>query len=375
MKPLPPRITQNELARKLGVSRSTVAAALNPASPIKLTKETRERVARAAEKWHYRPDRYARVMRGGKSGLIGLLHFGGLLQVAAERTFYATEALRRANYEILSADLSWNPGSTRSSCLSMIDARVEGVVVAGLNDPRALQPLELFRAANIPMVVLSGNPVAEAPHFRGDACRAYEAMTRHLLALGHRRLALMLPISRTAGHHPAIYSWTAGERLRGFKAALHRTKGRMVSTFKGAGTGRPAGMIFNTLFADDPFDPFATGRRGMAKILALPVVPTAVLCSNDELAYGAMQACREKNVAVPGEIALTGYDDIALGRCCEIPLTTVRQPNRTMAEAAIRALLDRMGGARPARRNMVQAFPCELIVRASCGARLSPNKI
>ena len=238
MKPLPPRITQNELARKLGLSFDRGGG---PQSflPDQAEKETRERVVRAAEKWHYRPDRYARVMRGGKSGLIGLLHFGGLLQVAAERAFYATEALRRANYEILSADFSWNPGSTRSSCLSMIDARVEGVVVASLNDPHALQPLELFRAANIPMVVLSGNSVAETPHFRGEALPGLCGPDPSPPGPGPSASGPDASHLRTAGHHPAIYSWTAGERLRGFRAALHQEKGRWFPPSKKPGREGP----------------------------------------------------------------------------------------------------------------------------------------
>ncbi len=365
-----PRITQSELARRLGISRSTVAAALNPASPIKLTEETRQRVAKAAEKWNYRADRYARVMRGGKSGLVGLLHFGGLLQVAAERAFHATAALRRAGFEVLSADLSWSTDSIQPTCLSMIDARVEGVVIAGLNDPGALQVLEQFRAAEIPVVALSGNPLSWAPHFRGDACQAYFEMTRHLMGLGHRRLALMLPLSQTA-IHPRTYTWAAGDRLRGFEAAIRGAKGRMVSIFERAELSKPSGLIAKVSFFDDPFNPFETGRQGMNDILSLKVPPTVVLCSNDELAYGAIRACREKGVTVPEQMAITGYDDIALGRYCEVPLTTIRQPNQLMAYTAIDTLLDLIRGAKLKKRNPARAFPCQLIIRSSCGATVA----
>jgi DNA-binding LacI/PurR family transcriptional regulator len=362
-----PRVTQNELAARLGLSRSTVAAALNPTSPVKLTQETRQRVAAAAEKWNYRPDRYARVMRGGKSGLIGILHFGALLQVAAERVFYATEAVRQAGFECLSADLSWNTSSAEPTCLSMIDARVEGVVVAGLNDPAALPALEYFRAAHIPLVVLSGSPLPWAPHFRGDACQAYFELTRHLLDLGHRRLALMVFLSHP-GPHRNLYTWTTGERVKGFKAALRQAKGQIVSTFEQSSSARPLGTISDANFSDDPFNPFDPGHWGMDRILTWKTLPTAILCSNDEHAYGAMKACREKDIAVPSQMAITGYDDIAVGRCCEIPMTTVRQPNRDMAEAAVRTLLNWIRGMKPKKSKTAQVFPCEVIIRRSSQA-------
>jgi DNA-binding LacI/PurR family transcriptional regulator len=367
------RITQSELARKLGLSRSTVAAALNPYSPIKLNQKTRLRIAKAAEKWNYRPDRYARVMRGGKSGVIGMLNFGGLLQVAAERAFYATKVLHEEGWEILAADLSWDTASTQQACYSLIDARVEGVVVAGLNDPEAVSALEQFHASEIPMVALSGNPLgAWAPHFRGDASQAYFQLTRHLLSLGHRRLALMTPISKSP-NPLRIYSWAASERARGFEEALAVSKGRIVPAFKDTQAEEPLGVVYDAHASDNPFDPFSTGYAGMKEILAQPVTATAVLCSNDELACGAMQACRDQHIDVPNDIAITGHDDIAFSRYCAVPLTTVRQPNQLMAEAAISALCGLIQGGDAEKPGASQIFPCELIIRASSGAQLKKS--
>jgi DNA-binding LacI/PurR family transcriptional regulator len=360
------RITQRDLARRLGLSRSTVAAALNPSSRVKLTGETRRRVAQAAEKWRYRPDRHARVMRGGKSGLVGILHFGGLLQVAAERVFHATEALRRAGFECLAADLSWNASFCEPTCLSMIDARVEGVIVAGLDSLAALPALDHFRATRIPVVALSGNPVPGAPHFRGDAAGAYFELTRHFLARGHRRLAQMVSRSPADGHR-RVYTWAGSERVRGFDAALRKARGQVVSRFPRAESSQPLGILVDAVLSEDPFDLFEAGYRCMRKILAQSIPPTAVLCGNDEIAYGAMRACRENNIAIPSRIAICGYDDIALSRYCEIPLTTVQQPNQEMAEAAVQTLLKWIEGNPPKPSQMAKAFPGELKIRASSG--------
>src|SRR5690606_23269922 len=102
---------------------------------------------------------------------------------------------------------------------------------------------------------------------------------------------------------------------------------------------KPEGTVTRIGLPVSPFDPFSPGIEGMRAILKQKVRPTAVLGSNDEVAYGALSVCRSEGIAVPGEIALTGYDDTALGQFCEVPLTTARQPNEAMAEAAVKALL------------------------------------
>ncbi len=364
------KITQHQLARKLGVSRSTVAAALNPASTIKLNEATRQRILEAARELDYRPDRYARVMRGGKSGMIGILHFGGLLQVAAERAFHAAAALRTETYEVVAADLSWSVESVEAACSSLVDARVEGVIVAGMTIPSEASNLGRLREEGIPVVALSGNPLDWAPHFRGDTRLGIYDLTRHLLALGHRRLSLFTHIS-TSERDAGDYIWAGSERVKGFSKALIEAGGKIVERFsaRAAKAGdAPTGTIAPCALPSNPFDPFTPGYEGMKAILRGRQRPQAVLCSNDEIAIGAMRACRELGVSIPGELAITGYDDIALSAFCEVPLTTVRQPNQAMAEAAVTSLLRMIDGETipPSRR--LQLFPCEVIVRRSCGA-------
>ena len=364
------RITQHEMARKLGVSRSTVAAALNPDSPIRLKKATRDRVVRAAREWGYRPDLHARIMRGGRSGLIGMLHFGGLLQVAAERAYHAAASIRASGYGVVPADLSWSADSLEAACASLLDARVEGVVVAGLNDARAVTLLESLRRAGLPLVSLSGNPLPWAPHFRGDARSAFRDLARHLLDRGHRRLALL-------AEENGAYAWATEERMRGLGDTLRPDGGRIVSRFgPGGRTARAEAILVSASAAAgddapaDPFDPFQAGARGVRRLLRASGRPTAILCANDNLALGVLQACREAGLSVPGDIAVTGYDDTAAGRIGGIPLTTVRQPSQAMAERAVSVLLDLLRapkkGAKPTSR--LELFPCQVLLRASSDA-------
>lgn len=360
------KITQHELAKQLGVSRSTVAAALNPASTIKLRESTRQRILEAAERQGYRPDHFARVMRGGRSGAIGMLHFGGLLQVAAERAFHAATAVRREGYKIVSNDLSWSAGSLQSACTSLLDARVEGVIVAGLNLPGAEEELARFHHAGVPLVTLSGNSLPWAPHFRGDTRKAIYDLTRHLLSQGHIKLSLITHHITPNQANPGTYNWAGKERLLGFETALKEVGGEIVDSFSQA-PAKIEGTRITVSLPHDPFDPFTPGIYGMEKVLQQKTLPTAVICSNDEYAFGAMKACRDHGLKIPDDIAITGYDNTTLGRLCEVPLTTVRQPSETMAEAAVVTLLRMMEGETISKKERLQLFPCEVIIRESSG--------
>ncbi len=357
--------TQSQLARRLKLSRSTVAAALNPTSTVKLREETIRLVQEEAARMNYRPHRYAQIMRAGKSGMIGIFHFGGLSQVAAERTWHASRAVRDAGYNILACDVSWTPGGTRAGCEAMLDARVEGVIVAGLNDPASAEELKPLRVAKIPIVTLSGNELPGVPHIRGDAERAILEMTRHLMKLGRRRLLLMIPM--TEGSKKGTYAWWGTERLKGFQKAFRLRSTTMVPQFSMRPGGAIEGRVATNHFPLDRFNPFLQGQQTLSRILTTSPHPDAVICSNDEWAIGAMAACREKGLRVPQDIAITGFDNNSMGNFLNVPLTTIDQPSKAMAERAVELLLATMHGEKVSRTPRVVRFPCTLVIRSSCG--------
>lgn len=359
--------TQTELARRLGVSRSTVAAALNPNSPVHLRASTIERIRREAEKCQYRPNRNARLVRGEKSRTIGIIHYGGLSQVAAERAAHASRAIGKSGYDVLSTDLSWLPGGARAGCGAMLDAQVEGVVVAGLNDSASLGELAALQRHRIPLVMLSGNRLPCAPHVRGDARQAMRSLAEHLIGLGRRRLILLS--HDPSGQASGGYSWAFSERQKGFQEALARNGGRRVDLFTSHRKPPLEGRVIASAQPADPFDPHRAGYSLMRDILQKSPLPDAVLCGNDDWALGAMTACFQTGISVPETVAVTGYDNNAFGRYLTVPLTTIAQPNEAMAEYAVTRLLRMISSGTAVKRADVRLFPCELIVRSSCGVR------
>jgi LacI family transcriptional regulator len=106
----------------------------------------------------------------------------------------------------------------------------------------------------------------------------------------------------------------------------------------------------------------------MASLLRLSCRPTAVFASNDSMAIGALGALREHGVAVPGEMAVAGFDDLLIARYLDPPLTTVRVPMSRLGARAAEMLLAAIGGA-GARERVQEVLATELVVRASCGQR------
>lgn len=355
--------TQTALAKKLGISRSTVAAALNPNSPVKLREATIKLVREEAARLNYRPNQYAQIMRRGRTGLIGIFHFGGLSQVAAERAWHASKAIQAAGYKVLSTDVSWSPGGAKAGCEAMLDAQVEGILVAGLNDPDSEQELAALQKSGIPIVTLSGNALTGVPHVRGDASDAMFRMTEHLIGLGRRKLLLLASFSGS-------YVWAGTERVKGFEAALGTP---LVEKFPKNRPAAPIGRVIKSNAQEQRFDPFHAARGAMRKVLQEAPFPDAVLCGNDDWAIGALSACREFGITVPDDIAITGYDDTATGAYLDIPLTTIAQPSEAMAQKAVELLLKLMMGKKLNTASQLVKLPCRLVVRRSCGSKSNPS--
>jgi DNA-binding LacI/PurR family transcriptional regulator len=126
-----------------------------------------------------------------------------------------------------------------------------------------------------------------------------------------------------------------------------------------AARGLPGSRLVHCGFDED------AGRAAAGPVLAGSGRPDALVCANDEVALGALLAAEEQGIAVPGDLAVTGWDDIMAARYARPALTTVRQPMRQLGAHAARALDERITGARTEPRH--ELLPTEFVARASCG--------
>jgi LacI family transcriptional regulator, galactose operon repressor len=311
--------TIRTVAARAGVSIKTVSRVMN--EPGSVAAETRERVLAAAAELNFVPDQRARAMRSGRSGVVGFLS-----DVIAT-TPYSVDIVRGVEDALAEHGMSLLIGNTENRpddlphiMRSFRASRVEGVVFATMFHRRAD---EFSARDNLPAVLV--NCFADAgsvPTVLPDDEAGGYAVGRHLLSLGHRRIAyLTLPPDAEA------------TKLR--HAGLARA-------FAEAGETFPADLIVIGQQGSPDFDP-SFAYEVAARLLSRAERPTAIFCGNDEMALQVYNAAAALGIRIPDELSVVGYDDYHLFSLGLRPaLTTVVLPYRRMGEIAAELLIKRI---------------------------------
>jgi DNA-binding LacI/PurR family transcriptional regulator len=327
------RVTIKDVARLSGVSAATVTRALQ--GHPRVLEATRLRVEEAAQELGYRPDHIARALVTGTSRTIGLLIPTVSDPYWAEVAEGIEQRAAEEDFSVLFASAHGNPSRAEKMLDVFLGKRVDGVVVTasagaeftvldGTSAPAVVvgwdppvAPAEVERAAGASVVALldeegrrAGAPI---PHVAFDDVGAGRIAARHLLELGHRRIAFL--------GGPATLA--ALLRLLGARAVLEQAGVSLESAALGA-------------------DALEDGRVAAVGLLQSEPRPTALVAFNDLVGVGALHAAHSLGLAVPGELSVIGFDDIALAGFVEPGLTTVRQPKREMGARAIDLLLSVM---------------------------------
>jgi len=330
-------VTLMTIARVLGVSRTTVSNAYN--RPDQISPETRAKVLETAKRLGYPgPDPRAATLRRGRVGAIGLIEKSLNATLTDPASLLMLSGVARACDEAGVA-LVLIPRRTDGDTAHDIvrSAVVDGFVAHcdALDDERRT----IVEERRLPIVVLDGTPAPNEPVVGIDEERGAHDVADHVLALGHRRLAVVAfqPLS------PGMVNTVARRRLDGYRAAM-REHGI-----------DPASVPVVGGFAYDRAATAELARR----LLDRPDRPTAVLAMSDEMAVAVIAAARELGLRVPEDLSVTGFDDTATAQTSDPPLTTVRQPHAEKGAAAVRLLLANDDGPRDI------SFPVELVVRGS----------
>ncbi|HVK06254.1 MAG TPA: LacI family DNA-binding transcriptional regulator [Armatimonadaceae bacterium] len=341
--------TLQDVAREAGVSAMAVSVVLNGArSATRVSDATRVRIEEAAARLSYRPNAAARGMKRRRMDTIGVVAvvngylldvLGGILEAASARG---------QNTTVFSVS-DWQADERR--ILGFCDGRVDGVVLAG---PHLTPDFAATLGRHAPFVAV--HPAELHAHvWRVDvdnAGGAY-AVVRHLIALGHRRIAHLAGPLRQAG---------ARERLDGYRRAL-------------AGEDIP----YDERLVAEAFFTSHDGRTATARLLdavAAEQVPpfTAVFCANDASAVGCLEALAERGLRVPEDVSVAGFDDAFLARMTIPQLTTARQPFGELGRRAVEMLLAQIeANAAPSDVSRTEVVGAELVVRASTAPPLSSS--
>ncbi len=350
-------ITLKDLAREVGVSTHTISDILG--GDMRYSDKTRKRVMEAADRFGYRPNRQARVLRGAKSGIIGMIKSASVVQTPLERVLFAGEAIHSAGYELVAYDVYWHHDGLERAVDGLIDARAEGIIVSAVGTPdltrSALQ--RLFKS-DIPLVIMSGGIWPERSYVSANFRRGGELQAGHLLNLGYRRPLILM--GEGDQRHDSVAKRVEGA-LSAFEAA-----GLSVPLVRGPATERE-GSEARPLDAS-----YQPGYEAMARLIRSGEVPDAVVCINDYIAIAAIQACHDHGLRVPEDIAFIGFDNSTAGVYSIPRLTTIHQPTREIAWKTVEVLVEeiRNGGPRNGTPEMIE-MDCHLVPRESCGCKLN----
>ncbi len=325
-----------DVAKLAGVSAATASRAIN--SPEKVSARLRDRVAAAVDELHYVPHGAARALASRRSRTIGAVVPTLDIAIFAAGVVGLQNRLDASGYTLLVANAAYDLEKEAKVVRALIERGVDGLVLVGnLHAPSVHRLLTRNR---IPFVnTYSFAAGDEAPCIGIDNRGAAYRMVAYLLDLGHRDFGVITSPVRNNDRIAA--------RRDGALAALvdHGIE--------------PA----RTPVLEVPYT-IADGRTALKSLLGRGADITAVVCTADVLAVGALQECRALGVRVPEEVSVTGFDDLDLAVHLEPPLTTVRVPAAELGEKAADYLLTRIrGSAVPDRVELTAS----LIVRGSTG--------
>jgi LacI family transcriptional regulator len=342
-------VTIRDVAKLAGVSIATVSRVLNNNS-YPVAEKTRKKVLRAAKDLDFQPSRLATGLRLEKSAAIGLIFPSFMGSTYYSEIFHAIED--EATVKGYSIILGSSYGHTEKEEL-LIDLlrerRVEGLIIIPSSHNLDLKYYQCLRG-KIPFVFVDRYlPEIDADRVTTDNVKGAYIAIKHLIKLGHERIALL--------SGPEAPCTSIQDRIKGYEKAL-----------------REFGIGFRKIIETEKNlnKPKKCAYKAMTSFLTNESRISSLFAVNDGIAIGALRAIREAGLKVPDDIAVIGYDGDEIAPFASVPLTTVVQRKEEMGKIAVRLLLERIGQKRgPSRHILLEP---RLVVRASCGAKLSSRE-
>ncbi|MFD2649656.1 LacI family DNA-binding transcriptional regulator [Devosia albogilva] len=325
------RIRIYDVARVAGVSVATASKALNDTG--RMTEETRRRVKDTAAALGFRPNAMARALTGQRSFTVGLLTNDTYGRFTLPVMAGISEALVDEGVSVFLCGIEDDPALGKVHVDAMLDKQVDGIIATGKRVDRSL-PVDLSQLP-VPVVYAFTQGPKDAVTLVSDDGQGAREATERLLKSGRRRLAHITG--------PASFA-SVVERAAAFQEV--------------AGADAP---VLNGTWSE------AWGHEAVAQLWGgKGPYPDAVFCGNDQIARGVVDALRERDVSVPREVSVIGFDNWEIvAAATRPPLTTVDMNLKELGREAGRLILE-LAKREPVEPG-IRKLPCKLVVRQSCG--------
>ncbi len=305
------RVTQSDVARAAGVSTITVSRAMRSAPSVEA--RTRERVLSVVRELGYCPDNSASALAGARADRISLLHIDRSTDSLSRILIGVIEESSRLGVQMITSRVdSMNADPSRTVRRLVADGAAGVILAPPLGESQPL--LAALQSARMPAVAIAlGAARADIMCVGIDEHGAAYEMTRHLLELGHRRIAFIRG-------NPARS--TSNERWRGFDAAV-----------------RDSGIDSRRIAVEQGQCTYRSGVEAAKRLLDGSHAPTAIFASSGDMAVGAAAAAYHRGLDVPQALTVVGFDDCHGAGALWPEITTIRQPLTEMAMEAVRMLM------------------------------------
>jgi DNA-binding LacI/PurR family transcriptional regulator len=323
-----------EIARRANVSTATVSRTLNQSGPVKAA--TARKVWRAVTAMNYYPNSHARTLVSGRSRLIGLIVSDITNPFFPELVRAFEDLAAQKQYDLLLTSTNYDTSRMTTCLRRMLERKVDGVAMMTSEMDTSL--IRELSKRNLPIVFMDvGQMGPRMSHVSIDYGNGIRQAVDHVASLGHRNIGFITgPLDL---HSARTRRQAFVDGMRDHKITLER---RLVRE--------------GTHTADG-------GEKAMKELLKLAKIPSAVVCSNDWTAIGALHAIHEAGLSVPHDISLVGFDDIPLTSYTTPTLTTVRMSARDVGATAFQALFSLIGEQHV--EGDVYQVPTRLVVRES----------
>jgi len=329
--------TLEDVARNAGVSTATVSRCLNSADRV--SQKTRDRVMEVIKELGYTPNFGAQALASKRTNTFGAIvpTMNNAIFASGLQAFQETLGSKGAT--LLLASSYYDRQTEEAQIRSLVSRGADGLLLIGTK--RSERIYSYLEDRQIPFVIAWNYHAHETRSCVGfDNLAASHALARHAIDLGHRKFAI---ISSHTTHNDR-----AEGRVRGIQKALKEANIQMSDQ--------------SLIECDYSIE---TGSSAFLQLMKSQDAPSVVMCGNDVLAAGAIKQARKMGLSVPGDISITGFDDIELANVVEPELTTVHVPHRSMGRMAGDILLKKI--ADPSYHETIK-LPTRIVRGASLAA-------
>ncbi len=300
-----------DVAVEAGYSPMTVSRVINGEKNVR--ESTRLAVKEAIAKLNYSPNLAARSLAGAEQIKIAMLYGNPSFAYLSRLLVGTLEQARKSHVQLVIEQCD-SEEDIPIAFQDLVDSGVDGIVLSPpLCDSARMQ--ELIEHSDINCVVVANwTPPGKMSVVCIDDVEAAATMTRHIISLGHKRISFVIGNPEQKA---------SGQRLKGFEQAMQE-----------------AGLIIDPDYVVQGMFTYRSGLEAAEQLLNLPVPPTAIFASNDDMAAAAITVAHRKHLDVPGDITICGFDDTDFALSIWPELTTIHQPIADMSRTAVEILVE-----------------------------------